>query len=894
MMKKIAFIALMVALPCVAFAAVAKKQSAIQNGTNVRARVAATGIYSAECYDAYYGCMDQFCISDNVNGGSCACSNDNAKYEDELKEINEMLAEAERVSTVEVEKIKLGSNVDIVFGGGRTYDDKGNVVYNTNSNATPKVSKNNRADLLKMFEVKFDDDDEEDIDEDNIMNKTGVALFNAADATCRVQVGQGCDKDMKFLRQTYQRQIESDCRGFANSIKQQRTAAQTAMNNAEKDVRTALKESFDAANKYNQGECIVQLKNCMMGDDACGGDWANCVSTVASENMQNNKVADDYTGMKINKTVRYNISPSVLERLEAKRPICERVLDQCMAVRNNVWDAFLREAAPTLKLAELNVESDMRQSCLTNITQCLHRACADDIAGKGKATMDACLSRPEMARDFCKNQLEPCERMAGKDAFWGYVKDKLLAMRVDSCTTEVKECFTDENRCGPDFMNCIGMDYVFIREMCPVDTLIACKGYDTNGDKKFTMDDVDSIIMGLYLNIDNKALENCQKLVEKKMTEICGSTTDCNKFASDDTIGTGSLRYQKDGAVHRLSGMISFGQIKVGSGTNKVGGSSQESDNDAGVIDISEYVEYLSDNELVTQKYETIADSVIYELKNIQGDINRVIDMIAKDPQIQYCVTGRDLTQIDRVHKRTMTTARFPHLLDQIKMQIAVAALRQAQNNYQAKYNEYLAKAMDGASTDIANLMCNKLPFADGSAQGISAADLNVTLLPPGAIVLEFAGISNSSLAAGGTHTTMKVGGTATVEHKSGNAAGGNDGGAVGTLAGTLAGIGGEFVKEGGKLAANLSFNPTVAIADMTVKTIGILESDHYKAEFDGGTREMWTTFNRDTRVCRLCSLTITKDCSTTYRHGVLGIGRRNTMDCTTSEPIEKCDEIPM
>ena len=65
MMKKIAFIALMVALPCVAFGAVAKKQSAIQNGTNVRARVAATGIYSAECYDAYYGCMDQFCMAGN-------------------------------------------------------------------------------------------------------------------------------------------------------------------------------------------------------------------------------------------------------------------------------------------------------------------------------------------------------------------------------------------------------------------------------------------------------------------------------------------------------------------------------------------------------------------------------------------------------------------------------------------------------------------------------------------------------------------------------------------------------------------------------------------------------------------------------------------------------------
>lgn len=851
-MRKISLVLCLIAVPAVAFAAVAKKQSAIQNGTNVRARVAATGIYSAECYDAYYGCMDQFCISDNVNGGSCACSNDNAKYEAELKEINEMLAEAERVSTVEVEKIKLGSNVDIVFGGGRTYDDKGNVVYNTNSNATPKVSKNNRADLLKMFEVKFDDEDEEDIDEDNIMNKTGVALFNAADATCRVQVGQGCDKDMKFLRQTYQRQIESDCRGFANSIKQQRTAAQTAMNNAERDVRTALKESFDSANKYNQGECMVQLKNCMMGDDACGGDWVQCVSTVASENMQNNKVAEDYTGTKINKIVRYNISPSVMERLDAKRTICERVLDQCMAVRDTVWTAFLREIAPTLKLAELNAESDMRQSCLTNITQCLHRACADDIAGKGKATMDACLSRPDMARDFCKNQLEPCERMAGKDAFWGYVKDKLLAMRVDSCTTEVKECFTDENRCGPDFMNCIGMDYDFIREMCPVDTLVACKGYDTNGDRKFTMDDVDSIIMGLYLNIDNKALENCQKLVEKKMTEICGSTTDCNKFASDDTIGTGSLRSVKDGNIYRITGMISFGSLKISDGNIVEKGKKL----DMGKVAIEDYMTNATAAAINVPEdsRDEILASIRAELNDVAGNINRVIDMIAQDPQIQYCVTGRDLTQIDRVHKRTETTARFPHMLDQIKMQIAIAALRQAQNNYQAKYNEYLTKATKDASADIAQYMCQMLPVTGGAQVG-AVDDERVQLAPPYSISYEVgAGLNNKLLAIGGrgsSATTGRASGENTNASKQNTL--------VSVTGAILSGVGGKS-----------TYN------------------------FPGRTREMWATFNRDTRICRLCSSTVTKDCTHTYKRGFLGIGHKDETTCAESEPIEKCDDIEM
>ena len=122
-----------------------------------------------------------------------------------------------------------------------------------------------------------------------------------------------------------------------------------------------------------------------------------------------------------------------------------------------VWPSFLREAAPTIRVAEQAAESKFRQSCLTNISSCIQKACKDDIVGKGVDTMDACLSRPDMARSFCKVEIDPCERM--EPLIWGYVVDKLAAMRVDACTQEVKDCFTDETRCGPDFSNCIGMDY---------------------------------------------------------------------------------------------------------------------------------------------------------------------------------------------------------------------------------------------------------------------------------------------------------------------------------------------------------------------------------------------------------------------------------------------------
>ena len=93
------------------------KQAAIQTGTNVRARLTATGLYDQECYDAYYSCMDQFCIADNASGGSCACSDENAKYEQQLAEIQDIMDEVARIRTEDVEKVRAGANADIIFTG---------------------------------------------------------------------------------------------------------------------------------------------------------------------------------------------------------------------------------------------------------------------------------------------------------------------------------------------------------------------------------------------------------------------------------------------------------------------------------------------------------------------------------------------------------------------------------------------------------------------------------------------------------------------------------------------------------------------------------------------------------------------------------------------------------
>ena len=820
-------------------AAPAKKQAAIQGGTTVRAKVAATGIYDQECYDTYYGCMDQFCISDNESGGSCLCSDKNEKYEAELAEIAKTMAEAKRIKTEEVEKIQLGAKADIVFGDGRKYDEKGNVIYGTDAK---DAKKKKRESLMAMFENADEDDNIFDNDDDDISSKKGADLFKGADAICREQIGNSCDKDMKMLRQLYQRQIESDCKGFANSIASKKAEADAALSDARADVRGALKDSFAAANKYNQGECMVEFKKCMLGPDACGNDWENCVATIAAENMQNN-AAKSTAKTKVKKTVKYEITASAMEMLDAKRPICERVLDQCMAVRDNVWDAFLREAAPSIKLAESNQESKMRQSCLSKISNCIQTACRDDIVGKGTATMDACLSRPDMARSFCKVEIDPCERM--EPLIWGYVVDKLAAMRVDACTQEVKDCFTADIRCGKDFSNCIGMDYEFIHDMCPLDKLVVCK----KDNPKFTMKDLDSMLMGLYLNIDNAALENCQNLVDKKMTEICGSTTDCNRFASDDTIGTGSLRTQKDGDVYRITGMISFGSVLMGdaSGNVKDAGKSLA----VGKIGVADYIANAKRVATNVPDGDAILTSIESELNSISGKINRVIDMIEQDVQIQYCVAGRNLEQITGKEDDS-TTARFPNLLNQVKMQIALSALQKAQENYNKKFNEYLANATKDASADLAQYMCQMLPVTGGA--GVKATS-NVTteLAEPYSISYEVgAGLDNSLLTRGGS--AQRATGTS------------------------------------GKLDTTAGASKFAGVVDAFTGLAG----QKVKQETGNGTREVWAIFNRETRNCHYCTSTITKTCSNVSKKGFLGIGSLAENTCTESEPIEKCEDIAM
>ena len=803
----------------------AKKQSALQAGTKVRAKVEATGIYDQDCYDKYFGCMDAFCIADNENGGTCMCSDDAAKYDEQLEAIKKTVAEAERIRTEEVEKIQAGANADIIFNGGeRIYNADGSVVKAGERPQTKSVS-NNLSWLFGGDEEEEEDDDWEDID---LSDKVGRDLYNSADELCKKQMPKSCSKDMKLLTQIYSRQIISDCKGLANSIAQKKQEADTMLNEARAAVRSALKDSLEESNQYDRGTCMVEYKKCMKSEDACGSDWSNCVFTIATENMQN-KEATSVAGTKVSTMNVYDITASTMEILESKRFICERVLDKCVAVRQYVWGDFLREAAPTIRLAEQNVESQKRQSCLTDISDCIQKACKDDIVGKGTATMDACLARPDMARSFCKIQIDPCERM--EPQIWDYVVSKLAAMRVDACTEEVKECFMSEDRCGPDFVNCIGMDFNYIHDICPIDKLVVCKKSNPN----FKMSDLDSMLMGLYLNIDNKALDNCIKVAEEKMTEFCGSTTDCNAFASDEYMGAKSLKSQKDGTTYRVTGMISFGSIKIGDalGTVKDGSKALK----PGEIGVSDYVKQIKKQNKNVQNADAIIANIEAELNDIAGTINRTISLIESDQNVQYCINGRDLSQINgKGSRNNKTSARFPNLTNQYRVAIASAALRKAQDNYNKKLNDAIANATKDASTDIAQYMCQMLP--SGAGTGLNSS-VQTPLNTPYAISYDVgAGLDLNALTQVAQSTTN--------------------------------------------------------FKDASLNTYFGLAATSGTTDIPGGTKTMRSSFDRNTRTCHVCTEFVTRACRQKgfSTHFFMTDTRR--MECDEEQREETCEDIQM
>ncbi len=539
-------------------------QKVINTGQKVATATANTTV-PQECQDAFYGCMDSFCMLDNASGGRCQCNDRVVELDKVLEDILKLDEQTYIMATEGVERIQMGEAEEQIMARAKAAADKVTVEEKEQENQkkvrTLDLSAWNNNIFSEEEDVFGSIENSADL-VDTFADKKGDELYKAAAKLCVKQIPTQCNAHDQMMQLVYAQKIKSDCSAYENSLKQQKNASQQKLQTAQKALRDAALDEYKNQNKYGtSGECAVAFAQCMQNDAGCGSDYTGCVTLAAKENVANNKGGTKATQTTIKGIVAgadITLAASTMESLLAKKEICQKVVKQCVAAnsRDDVWTLFLRNAAPALKSAEEMAESNLRMQCIPTIAECYKTACKSTInPNDEQGSYDMCLSNPDTYKSLCKVQLEPCLAATGgsydeptKSSLWDSLLAALNAMKVDACTKQVTDCLTADTACGKDYFGCIGLDTETIADLCPEDKLTACKTRKYNGesyiDDKTVRAYVNEIAKGISLNIDNSMLVTCQKAADDAMIKVCGSADDCAKFALDKNIGATSLSYQ--------------------------------------------------------------------------------------------------------------------------------------------------------------------------------------------------------------------------------------------------------------------------------------------------------------------------------------------------------------
>ena len=698
--------------PAPVAARAASSQKVIQTGSKIASATANT-VVSQECQDAFYGCMDSFCMLDNVSGGRCSCSNKNAELNAVLDDILKLDEQSYAMATEGVERIKLGENADEVIARAKAAGDKaaGKEVADDNK------KKSRTLDLSAWNNNVFNMDDDifEDLNSNAVseaLSKEGDALYREATKLCVGQIPTQCRNSLSMLQSVYAQKIKSDCMAYENSLKQQKSASAQKLQTAEKALREAALEKFNEENKYGLGQCQVRYAQCMQTTAGCGEDYSGCVTMAAAENVkssQNKASKSKQTKIKGALTT-IELAASTIDQLVAKKNVCDdEVLKYCVKVKDQVWNAFLTDAAPALKSAELMAEQKLRENCMVDVASCFNSACASQFGTDASdKSYDMCLSDPSMFIDLCKIKIEPCLEATGgslknleESSLWNGVSSILAAKRVDSCTKEVKGCI--ESICGTDYAGCVGLDVTSVAKLCPVDTLTACKN-ENKGDEEAVLKYIADVAQGYALQIDNAFMDICQKAADESMIKVCGSTDSCDNADFDLSTLSSLMKVQAckqvdssgpSGTDQCYAGIDNFSDdeiytkhwVKEDDGTYKeefLGGGSNgygiyakiNGKPDISVItydtNTSTGISFEKQGDVASSLSDGNTSSVVNILNAAQ---TRIMNVIKSDPKVQACMTGRAFDGFKDFKISQSTKNAFPNLTDNIANTVASSLL---------------------------------------------------------------------------------------------------------------------------------------------------------------------------------------------------------------------------
>lgn len=706
----------------------AAKQKAVNMGTKVSSATENT-VLPQECQDAYYGCMDSFCMMANASGGRCRCDDRSEELDTVLDQIMKLDAQSKMLAEEGVERLERGKDVDAIYAMAE--DAAGKVMSDQKKTekemAKAQNQKKSRQLDLSAFNSNsmFDTDgiggDDIDVLGSDFSDKKGDALRSSATKLCINKVPDQCREFASMLQLVYAQKIKSDCIAYENDLKQQKMNSENLLKTAKKAVRDAAGEAYNRANRYKTvGECAVAYKQCMVGEDVCGGGFSKCVVNKALLSKSSSKTKKQIeTG-----TTVIEIDAATFDAVSSRRSFCDRILDECENVRAGVWDEFLRIVAPELRAAEFSAEDDQRRNCAKNVVTCIKEVAKGEGLGleEGSDNWFYFTSDPKNVEGSCGLQIEQCGAYdeSSKKRIMDYVTLSLNAVRADRCTTSIKKCLESDDVCHKDYSNCVGTGMDLIWNSCTDKVAPDCAGKE--GTK--LQDYIKQVADGVLLNVDNEIRKHCRNAVSAAVSTLCSNETECT--VSEDLINK-HFKYQ----------MCPNGSTTGCTETTNLQTLASTEWDKKWEINIKEVCDIQLD---ITQIKTT--DAKIFscgddaEGKKLANDLNSKFRMLKNkvnsSTDVENCKLGKNLGD-DEVRfenltdnaEETIAQDLYNRVLEQIKTKSA--ELQEAAINDVADLNKYMAEGKENAMKE-AKEVCDANPCAcAGNSQykaALSPADV--------------------------------------------------------------------------------------------------------------------------------------------------------------------------
>ena len=248
----------------------AATQKALSMGTKVSAATTNT-LISQSCQDAYYGCMDTFCMLDNAAGGRCQCSDRIVELNAVLDEIMRIDEQSTRIATEGVEKVQMGDFADQINNRAKSIESEFDGSTKTASTRTLSIG-GTSFDLTSFASADLFSAGEEEVFQEtpvsDITSRTGDSLQKSADELCVARIPNECKNSVSLLQMAYIQRVKSDCIGYENALKQQKLASQQKLLAAQK---TLLKDGQITILEINQTEVEIKCKE---------NDISNCEDNI--------------------------------------------------------------------------------------------------------------------------------------------------------------------------------------------------------------------------------------------------------------------------------------------------------------------------------------------------------------------------------------------------------------------------------------------------------------------------------------------------------------------------------------------------------------------------------------------------------------------------------------